>query len=529
MLRSLTGTRIDIEMQRRYYLSKFVGDGKTQATAFRAKVSEHGKQWNMIDLRTDQTAKSGWCFACVDLDDHRQLDRDPELIPLGTDPYANLPEELRKQVQEALGESFSSLNLSDIIFEVLLRRGGLRPSPDGKYQVWLGSLLKESNAEEAIAFIGRIASLHTGKSALTSASRRRCELGGPLREALETVAWLANHGDPGWLERELKVLAGQRRCNPLASNYKKAQEALMAGEDEMWRSHSVHWIMMLARDASIAANLLDLGVLAARLRSDHDCEPVKYELYVMAGYLEAGAQVRKTDQGRTGEFRVAWNGPWVHVECKQKSEMSLRDRHMKEAYERTTQELHQLMVRKNAFAQIHISSNTDLRQEALAHVMRVVDEGLTSTIGPGKRYKRGKLEILIVPSSSGEPSTRGGPRIPMGYDYAVSEGRVAQVTEEGPVFENLWCVAWRSSQPSDWIKSSLESFHQAASQLPKEGPSLVYIEVPPGTEDVVAGRVEVLAGAMEKALKKRKRINAVIPQEGPCYWTTQGQPPPLPE
>jgi hypothetical protein len=81
---------------------------------------------------------------------------------------------------------------------------------------------------------------------------------------------------------------------------------------------------MLTQDLSVTLPQLDLTRTAARLRDPGDCEPTRYELYIMASYMREGMRVEKTDTDSTGEFRVFEGGQCVHVECKYKTLDSLK-------------------------------------------------------------------------------------------------------------------------------------------------------------------------------------------------------------
>jgi len=82
-------------MERRYYLSKFIGDGKTRETSFKPKVSEYDKGWGIIDLRSDPTQRVGWCFTYLDSNDHVRVETDPDIIVIGKDAHTILPGEVK--------------------------------------------------------------------------------------------------------------------------------------------------------------------------------------------------------------------------------------------------------------------------------------------------------------------------------------------------------------------------------------------------------------------------------------------------
>ena len=186
-------------MDRRYYLSKFVGDGKTSATAFKAKVSEYGVKWGMLDLRPDPTQIEGWCFAFLDSDNDELAEQDPDLILLGMDVYAELPDILRSRLSQIIGVNLIHTRLVDVITEVLFRQGRIRPAPDGKYQIHLGSLINELSAEKAAAFIGRVLLKEQPREIDRSQMDRARKLSGSLKTSLEAIRKVVDQGESGWL------------------------------------------------------------------------------------------------------------------------------------------------------------------------------------------------------------------------------------------------------------------------------------------------------------------------------------------
>ncbi len=496
-------------MQRQYYLSKFIGDGKTTATAFKPKVAQYGDRWGKVDLRPDQTKQAGWCVAYLDSDDHSGLDGNPETICLGADPHAPLPESLRQRLNDALEVKCGGVSISDILMELCLSSPDFRPNLDGKYEIHLGGLLKELTEEEAMAFIGRIV---TAKDPPHVPSDRTQKLSDQLRTALESVAALANYKRAGWLEKQRCALVLQQSKHPLAINYQQACNDLAAGEEAIWSSHAAHWVMMLARDVDLLADKLNLPQVAGRLRSPKDCEPTKFELYVMAAYQRVGARLEKTDNNRTGEFRVKHGDSYIYVECKQKSLDSVKERRVREIYKRGTEYLQDLMLRRSLFATIHITLSSDPIEADLEEILKVVDQEFPRDSSQVKHLKKGKSQILIIPSRIPPPSGADHQMLktPRGYDHAVSQGRVQENANGGKILVDVWGVAWRSLRPTGWVTSAIESVKNAAKQLPSDEPSLIYLEVPRGDHEVVAGRIAFLARRIQPFLESRKRINALI-------------------
>lgn len=331
-------------MQRRYYLSKFIGTGESMLSSFKSKVSLYGNSCGFVDLRPDQTKQAGWCIAYLVCEDHSLLETDPDLVDLGSDAHVPLLDSKKHQLQDALGTKLWSKSLADILMEVMLARRDFQPTLEGKYQIYLGGLLKEFSEDEVMSFIGRIVSAHDPPPVPSDRSKK---LSSHLQASLETIRNLVNRKKPGWLEKELDAAKLGKNKHPLVSNFQQASEVLAQGEEAIWSSHAANWVMMLAGDVGILANKLNVEQLAGRLRSVGDCEPTKFELYVMAAYQAAGVEIEKTDSNRTGEFRVGEHGSYAYVECKQKTIDSVKERSVRDVYKRGTELLRDMMERYN--------------------------------------------------------------------------------------------------------------------------------------------------------------------------------------
>jgi hypothetical protein len=472
-------------------------------SSFKPRVALYGNSCGFVDLRQDETKQAGWCIACLDCEDHSLLETDPDLVDLGPDAHAPLLDSKKDQLQDALGTKLWSKSVVDILMELFLARRDLQSNLEGKYQIYLGGLLKEFSEDEVMSFIGRIVSAHDPPHVPSDRSKK---LSSHLQASLETIRNLVNRKKPGWLEKELAAAKLGKNKHPLASNFQQASEALAAGEEAIWSSHAANWVMMLAGDVGILANKLNIEQLAGRLRSVGDCEPTKFELYVMAAYQAAGVEIEKTDSNRTGEFRVIENGSYAYVECKQKTIDSVKERSVRDIYKQGTELLRDMMERYNSYAQVLITLSSDPEETDLKIILQAIEQEFLNHSDQIRRLRKGKNEILIVPSSS----EQSGITTPKGYDCAVSSGKV-QVNKEGQgIVENAWGVAWRSLTPTGWVSSALDSLRKAAKQLPKNSPGLVYLQVPFGPHEVVAGRMAVLASKMQPQLELRKGVNAVI-------------------
>lgn len=266
------------------------------------------------------------------------------------------------------------------------------------------------------------------------------------------------------------------------------------------------WVMMLNRDISIVQSQVDLKHTAARLRTSHDCEATKYELYVLAAYVEAGARIETTDSRRTGEFKVSQGGGWVHVECKHKSTSWRSSRNVKHVFDKGADSLKALMDRKGTRVLALIACNTDPKEREIDKLVDIVERMLDAS----SDYERqGKFEVSLLPSEW--VTAVGGTRFPAGYD-GFSEATAREDAEGNRVLADGWGVGWRVDHPSGWIRSTVGSFKQAASQLPEESPNLVYVELPEGELGTVQTRIDSVQPHIEQLLKgvRHTRVNAVV-------------------
>lgn len=263
-----------------------------------------------LDLRPDSTRQYGWCFTYLDAVDHTAAEADSNLVPLGSDPHVSIEGHALQQLRQALGVKFKSETLADIAAEILLMQKlpgrGLRPGADGLYKINLGGLLKIFTEDEAIEFVGKLRTSDL-LGPRPHRPRKKQDLRDPLKGAMDAIEAIVNSEMPHWLQHEVAKVEKGRSEHSLASNWLECYRLLeRPGWKHIHSSSAVIWILMLNRDISIARSHIDVSHLAARLRDINDCEPTKYELYVLAAYIQAGAQIEKTDAHRTGEFRVSW-------------------------------------------------------------------------------------------------------------------------------------------------------------------------------------------------------------------------------
>ncbi|OGO43100.1 MAG: hypothetical protein A2137_07770 [Chloroflexi bacterium RBG_16_58_8] len=331
-----------------------------------------------------------------------------------------------------------------------------------------------------------------------------------VKAALDNIKRVVEIGKTGWLD---EVLADQSKIShPLVANFGASQKAITNGETALNGSHAVIWVMMLARDLQTVLSLIDTKLIAVRLRSPGDVESTKYELFVMAGYYEAGIQVEKTDINKTGEFRIKTGNGYVFIECKHKTAESIRERNIKEIYELGTKELYHLMDRLKKPCIIHITTNTDPKERDLTILMELVEQGLSRDIGSGVRNRRGKYQVLILPSEWGMHSDQSatGVRAPGGYEYAETEAVLREDATGKRIATGTRGIAWYSARPSDWLRSAIDSFRKAAEQLPKNDCGLIYLDLPEGDENILRVRMDMVSKELQRLLTQHQRINVIV-------------------
>jgi hypothetical protein len=109
---------------------------------------------------------------------------------------------------------------------------------------------------------------------------------------------------------------------------------------------------MLARDLRVTIPHIDVASVGSRLRMASDCLPTRYELYVMASYIESGLRVEKTDAHSRDEFRTTGDGQWVHVECKHKDVPAMPPRRVRAVFDKGNHLRRELMEDKGRRAMI---------------------------------------------------------------------------------------------------------------------------------------------------------------------------------
>jgi hypothetical protein len=500
-------------MSKHYFLSRFQGSGSTP-DPFRALVADLGP-CSILDLRPNQTRVDGWCFASV-----KQSVAEPTSfeIYLGDDPDTPLPKDTIDRIKVALGIDFQSTNLTEILAEILLFRRmpgrGLRPGIDGSYRIYLGKLLWEATEAEVYEFLGRLQEPDIFKAFPNISSAPKNDLRPALREALRIIEDIVDRGQSGWLLSELEKVKSSRSCHPLAVNYSIA-EALLHQQDfkQLHGSSSALWILMLAHDLEVTHPQLNDDHLGSRLCDPNDCEPTKYELYVMARYLESGSQIEKTDSHGTGEFRIRQSGGIVHIECKYKSKNSMGPRRVKEVFEVGTKQLGLLLEKASEKLQVQIDCRTDPTLDDLPSLLDSLRQALEHGVGStGVQIQNGgKFQISLVQS---EAIGAEGAQIPAGMDYATSGPSIVKADSDGVLRPTVtWSIAWRVANPSGWTRSVVNTVRQAAAQVPSDTPNLVYVHVPPGRLGVVHALMDSVFEEIDHLLsnpQRHTRVNAVI-------------------
>lgn len=499
-----------------YYLSRFIGTG-TELDAFRPFAESLGHHWGMIDLRPDSTRPEGWCFVCVDHEDAPSIENSSELIYLCVDGYTRLHETTLNLMKSHLGINFKSKTLAEILAEILLfglmPGRGLRPDLDGNYEVNLNGLLWKATELEAFEFVGRLRESDFITPARDE-SLQLNDLRSLLHDELATLASIVEHRQPGWLDSEMKKVKANRSTHPLVRNFIEASE--LCQDSDFMRIHNssaVLWIRRLIHDLSVASSHIEIERVASRLCNSSDCEPTKYELYVMASYLESGSRIEKTDSDSTGEFRILEGGQSVHVECKYKDIESVGPRGVKSVFDIANDRFREFMQQKAVKVFLNIECRTDPSDQdvpiLIDCVSRAIETGIDRT---GLQVKCGsKFQIDIKPSAF--VTTSAGPFLPTGLDYGFTESKMENDSSGKPRPGPAWGIGWRVIRPGGWIRSVVDSVRQAASQVPRESPNLIYINVPTGRLGAVRTRIDLVAPAVEELLAnpdRHTRVNAVI-------------------
>lgn len=500
-------------MPKYFFLSRLQGCGST-TDAFRPLVSNLGP-YSMIDLRPDQTRIDGWCFVSV-----KSFVSEPTTVEiyLGDNPHVPLPNETIVKIKEALGVDFKSTNLAEILAEILLFRlmpgRGLRPGIDGSYRIYLGELLWEATEAQTYEFAGRLREPDILKTFPNASSTPTIDLRPALEEALTLIADIVEHGQAGWLLDEREKVKTARSSHPLAVRYSVAETLLHESDfHQVHGSSDALWILMLAHDLEVTAPHLNAAHLGRRFRDPNDCEATKYELYVMARYLEIGSQVDKTDSHRTGEFRIRHSGGDVHIECKYKSMASMGPRRVKETFEVGTEQLGQLLEKANQKLLVQIDCRTDPTLDDLPALLECVRTVLDPGVGLGETQIQfgGKFQITVVQS---ETMAESGCQVPAGMDYAITGPSIVKADSQGKLRPTVtWGIAWRVAKPSGWIRSVVDTVRKAAAQVPSDTPNLVYVHVPPGKLGVVHTYMDQVLEEIEHLLSnphRHARVNAVI-------------------
>lgn len=503
-------------MPKYYFLSRFTGTG-TQRDPFRPLIAKLGT-CGMLDLRPDETQQEGWCFACLNSEHGINLEYSPELIYLGENAHGDLGDSTIRQIKDTLGINFKSTTLAELIAEILLLRlipgRGLRPGLDGRYTVHLNGQLWQTTESEAYEFVGRLREPELLKIFSNDTPPQPSDIRPVLDESLIHLASIVDYDRPGWLVKEIEKVKQKRSNNPLVMNYIEAKELYEASDLlHIHKSSAVLWILMLAHDLRVTSGVLSVRQLSPRFRSASDCEPTKYELYVMARYIEADIEVEKTDSHRTGEFRALNNGQCVHIECKYKSISSIGPRRVREVFDRADARLKEILSVSNARVFVQISCRTDPTSEDLTPLIDCISEALGKDIPEDGMELEcgGKFKICLIPGAV--LTTDSEIRLPAGFDYGFVESTLKADSSGIPRPIPAWGVAWCVIRPGGWIRSVVDSVRKAASQVPSDSPNLIYVHVPSGKLGAVHTRIDSVAPAVEELFSSRDRytrVNTVI-------------------
>lgn len=468
--------------------SRFSGSG-TKEDPFTPVAAVFGHDWSLLDLREDETKPDGWCLVAVDVSAGVTVSH-PHVVPLGENPSGEIEEGARKALSLALKRNLVSVTLGDLVLEALIHFRSLRPKLDGRYELHLAPFHWEYTSQELRTFLAEHATHVESRpgTAINSST--------DVLHALAVIESLAELGAPRWVHRTLTPPVTEQG-NPLLFHLREARRVVSEDFASASVDRSTLWLVHLAHLVEVTREVFDDRELARRLRQPNDCESVRYEMYVASRYLRAGATVRRTDRDRAGEF-IATSGAYeLYVECKKKSQLTLRDRdrtHLLDGLIVTADEEMQSTATLGRF--VDITCRTDPAVSELSAVRRLVRNHLASGY---QDLRSGKFRIRSWKLDPTELT------LPAGLDLGFVE---AQIAEAG--LTQGRGVGVRVLIPPDWLKSALDSFRNATKQLPGDAAGVVYLDVPTEREPIVAGWVEQLANALSAELVKHGRVSAAV-------------------
>ena len=225
----------------------------------------------------------------------------------------------------------------------------------------------------------------------------------------------------------------------------------------------------------------DLAPLAARLRQTDEYEKAEYEVLAAAAYARHGCSIAPNFGGRGPDFEVTSNsGVSAWVECKRKDTVTQLEQKMRRYRSRVDADListlqkNQLSFHVN-FHVLEDPSAVDPKElmQATVDLCRARDWG-SETFGSSLRIQVVKLaepgatvpeEILNLFMSE---------RLAMRTSQvSVRDGAVEPQNRQNPV-QVQWVVPTDTAGRAKGIENSLR---EAASQLPRSGPGIVYIDL----------------------------------------------------
>ena len=500
---------------RRYYLSKFEGDGSNKSP-YQAYVARFGR-CNILDYRRDETVRGGWCLACVEGDElpdngKFQLLADLDFLVLCDDPNEPLPNVLRERIRNAIELEFTSLTLKDIIVETQLLYSDIRPQTNGDYCINLMGELWSASEEETFAikanhlfpFWDRVREPYEGSP--RTPNRRDVE---SLLERLESIADVKERG---WLSKALddpKMVS-----HPFVSAYREVHDLLQEKNANFSQSYSLIWLMRLDHDWGSLLDVMPIDIRSSsRLQEVVDCESLKYELFVMAPFKRRGATVVWIDEGRekSAECKVSWgNAQAVYLECKRKSTKSIRRRDSEATFKELKGQVFHLMDELKRPATVIVSSQYDPTDDVIPRVLAHLECLLQADENPiGSVRVSSRLLIEVAPAPFEEAASgKRILRVPRGFDFASSEVQIGTPLGKSGAGR---CFAWRTEQRVRWIRSAITAVEEAARQLPADQPGVVYLQVPEGPPAVVWLRMRILADEVRQILQhEHQRIAAVV-------------------
>lgn len=486
---------------RHYYLSKFEWfDGR-----YRPSVAQIASKWAILDFRRDERRQAGWCIvACDGLSLPTQIEfgllADLDFVPICASIDDELSDETRDRLSIALDLPFSERTLRSIIVELQLCYSNIRPDTDGNYKIFLREQIWSATEEEAFCLLANyVFPFHEQFRApqpgtITNLDPAR------LTQQVDLITHFLNVKSPNWLASARKKQGWQ--SHPLVS---AIDEVCSLTPSDLSRSHKYIWFGRLANDIEHLSEHVAPNIqMCSRLRDADDCESLIFELFVMSAYCRHGCSLTLTDNNpkKSAECVVDWNGVSVHLECKRKSTRSVRPRAARKAFERIRDQVFRVMDDLGRNETLLVHSRYDPTENDLQRIEGIARQLLASSRPTSVRD--GKLEVELLGTPVLPTPTGPGFQVPRGCDFV-------EAIAPNDDFSQAKCFAWKTRNRWGWLRSGVAELKKAATQLPRDEPSVVFLQVPKGPPHVVWLRIQALREEIVQLLTHdHARISAVV-------------------